>query len=109
MRADHQLVTAFHLSLKVPLLVFLAVSLLHSPSEQHPKKLLLSHILIKMWLNRSFFGCCSDGLCSRETARKTRSGTLRLRWKAVTNWWSARILRIYSGGDWLNALASFQV
>ena len=48
MRADHQLVTAFHLSLKVPLLVFLAVSLLHSQSEQHPKKLLLSHILIKI-------------------------------------------------------------
>jgi len=48
MRANTRLVTASHLGLKAPLLVILAVFLLHGQSEQHPKKLLLSHILIKV-------------------------------------------------------------
>jgi hypothetical protein len=47
-RANARLITTSHLCLKVPLLVILAVFLLHGQSEQHPKKLLLSHILIKV-------------------------------------------------------------
>jgi hypothetical protein len=48
MRANARLVPASCLCVKVPLLVVLAVFLLHGQSEQHPKKLLLSHILIKV-------------------------------------------------------------
>jgi len=48
MSSNARLVTASWPGLKVPLLIFLGVLLLHGQSVQHPKKLLLSHILIKV-------------------------------------------------------------
>ena len=48
MRLNLQLITAFWLALRVWLVIFLSVLVLHSQSMQSPKKLLLSHILIKI-------------------------------------------------------------
>jgi hypothetical protein len=47
-RANARLVTTAFIYINVPLSVILAVFLLQGQSEQHPKKLLLSHILIKV-------------------------------------------------------------